>query len=349
MRKLSLSFCCMWILISVPWVSCALPMPDAPKPDKRVTLTTVRRDYLLGEPVLLELTFRNLSKVNMKVEENLVGPLRYDAPLWIARDGARFQEFSPNGAPDAKGGRRPIVLAPGGSLTYTYRVVVALSPEFQLALAKPGNYRVYAVYPYQVKIASNIVEVRIKEPAGEDAKVWQKLNERSLLTLLQTDTAYQQSNEVPLKMADLLGKYPTSGYAPGMRHTLSKVYFHQRKVIALPEQDQMKIGSVLGINTVRSFNDKRLGVRRKDFPTETGATLLEKRPVDQVLKVLSEASGVVLDAPKEIKSSTAECSVVLVGECMQSISDQLEASWERRGDGYFLVPFDANKQVKPRP
>ena len=31
---------------------------------------------------------------------------------------------------------------------------------------------------------------------------------------------------------------------------------------------------------------------------------------------------------------------------MQFLSDQLEASWEKRGNGYFLVPFNANEVPK---
>ncbi len=33
---------------------------------------------------------------------------------------------------------------------------------------------------------------------------------------------------------------------------------------------------------------------------------------------------------------------------MQSVADQLEASWERRGDGYVLVPFNADLTSQPK-
>jgi hypothetical protein len=199
-------------------------------------------------------------------------------------------------------------------------------------------------------IPSNIVHVRIKQPVGIDAKVWQELNNPALLTFLQTESAAETPLEVPLKIANLLHNYSDSGYAPGLRLVLSKVAPELRDKLAFAEAKHW--GEMLGIKGFARLEDdpadKRLEATRKD-------SFEQEMTVEQVLRSLSRSSGVKLDAPPAIKAKTLRIadSVASVRACMRILRRGLDASWERRGDGYFLTPNEpiagAPKNDKAQP
>lgn len=92
--------------------------------DNRVSLTTPRLEYLLGEPVLLDLKFRNHSKMDIKVVKTIIGASRYEAPVWRAREDEPFREFFPQ-VTDLLITRGVDTLKAGESLDYKYRVVGA--------------------------------------------------------------------------------------------------------------------------------------------------------------------------------------------------------------------------------
>ncbi len=316
----------------------------APMPDERLLLSTPRQEYLLGEPVLFELRLRNIGKEPIKVVQLTVTPDQYEAPLWISRNDEPFREFTPNVEIDKVLKRRVIPLGTGESLEYSYRVVGAPKNSLERAFPVATEYQVYADFPLylagaprSVQIASNVVKVHVKDPIGEDAKVWEELNHAAFLSLLQVEHPYGKP-DVPMKMAKILRSYPTSGYAPALRHALSKVYFHHR--LDLPEADQELLAISLGINRVEALSDDRLQARRMGvFDKDT--------PFAEVLKAFS-ALGVPLDAAPELlnKKVSLPDAYGSIRLAMRWLSDELEASWERRGKGYLLVPFDASK---PKP
>lgn len=326
-------------LIAVACAFQAKVKPMAPEPDTRLKLSTPRRDYLLGEPVLLDLKFRNDSKESIKVVEVVIEPGHYEAPVWIAPDGDRFEEFRPN-VSDYKRSRQVFTLRMGDALEYQYRVIGASRTGFQMPFAKPGAYRIYVVFPLYVagtpgtvEIPSNLVEVRVKQPAGDDAKVWDQLKDPAFLTLLQYENVDDKRKDVPLKLIELLRSYPNSGYAPALRMALSRIYFHKRS--GLPQQDQHKLAQALGITMIEGVADPRLDARRKE-PFEKDV------PLSKLLASLSQL-GVTLDALPELKEqkvNISEAYTTLRGS-MAALGDKLEATWEKRGDAYFLVPFQA--------
>ena len=92
-----------------------------------------------------------------------------------------------------------------------------------------------------------------------------------------------------------------------------------------------------GRKTIDPGADERLDGRQTE--------VLEKDlPLDKVLASLTKL-GVPLDAAPELKArKVALLSIFLtLRDNMRYLSDELEATWERRGDGYYLVPFDATK------
>lgn len=345
--------CC--LILSVLPLACGnreAKLWPAPDPDERLALSLPRRDYLLGEPIPFDLSFRNLGKGIIKVVECIVEPGHYEARVWIAPDGEPFQPFFPN-VTDWKVSRRVFSVGPGDDLKYQYRVIGAPWPKFRFAFAKPGKYRVYVLYPLwvwgaqqTVNIASNVVQVTIKPPLGEDAQVWRKLNDPSFLTILQIERVYKDNSGDALKMAELLRDYPDSGYTPALRHALAKIYFNHRLYLA--EKDQLRLAQTLGITYVDAIDDARLEARRKD-QLKKGTSLIEKEtPLAKVLDLMSEI-GVPFDSAPELKDRK-----VNIGRAyyklrlgMRQLSDELEASWERRGDGYFLVPFQAAPEKRP--
>jgi len=323
--------------------------PAAPQQDERLTLTTQRKEYLLGEPVIFKLIFRNTSKEIVKVAELVVTPGEYETPLRIAEEGSAFREFSPNLGTVCLIGRRAFPLGWGETLNYDYRVLGKPSREFQFAFPRAGNYRVYLEFPLSIAegggagtITSNVLEVRVNQPAGDDLKTWQDLNNREFLALLQLEAVDKERKDVPMKLAKLLRSHPTSGYAPAMRHVLARIYFRHR--LDLATEDQERLAQTLDISNVETLADDRLETRR--------AELLEKEiPLDKVLASLTKL-GVPLDAAPDLKTKkvTLIDSYFTLRLSMRSLSDDLEASWERRGNGYYLVPFDPTKDrgFKPK-
>ena len=364
MKNRPFALCWLFILMAGACADRDRSLDPAPKADPCLTLSTPRIEYLLGEPVLLNLILRNTSPEPVNVVECMVWPNHYEAKPWIAAGGLPFQEFSPNNAIQNVT-RRVSNLAPEDYLTYKYRVVGGRTTgEFRLAFAEPGDYRVYVRYPLwraeaaaTVEIASNVVQVHIKKPVGDNAKIWQQLNDPAFLTLLQTETVDKRNKNLVLKMGEILHENPGIGYAPALRHTLSVIYFHHdnRSSSGMTQQELAQIATTLGITEIDCFKDKRLGARR-DLPfddsklsrEEIRKKLGEKTPVSEILRTLSKSSGVKLNASDAVNSKKSDFREIdlSVRDRMHSLACELESYWERRGDGYFLVPFDAEKTPK---
>jgi len=309
----------------------------APPADPRLMVSTARAQYLLGEPVPFDLTFRNNSNDVIEVVEVFPDEI----PLWIASEAMPFERF-PRVSAIAKRDRRLISLRPGNVLNLQFRASVSF--QYELAFPKSGDYQVYAVFPLYVSgssgsvdISSNTVELRVREPQGLDLQVWAKLKDPSFLALLSHGHVNQQKKDVPLEMARVLEAHPKSGYAPAMRYALSKVYFHQR--FGLPEKEQESLAKILGITHVEKLSDERLKGLRKES--------LEKRALLSDILVSLSKYGVTFDASPELKKREASISdsAITLRLSMRSLSDELEASWVRRGGGYFLVPFEADKNI----
>lgn len=314
-----------------------VPMAAAPAPDDTLRLSTPRRAYLLGEPVPLDLTVCNTSKETIKVLEVFISPNYYETELKIARNGGGFKDFRPNEGDDKRGRRRMFTLEPGQTLTYKYRVVGAPLEQFHLAFPKPGDYRVYVQYAFDK--ASNLVPVTIMEPVGDDAKVWRQLKDPLYLTFLQHERLDDddKQKQVIMKIVDLLSAHPKSGYASALRHVLSKLAPDLRDSLSFEEATRM--GEVLEI---KGF------AHAEEDPTEKRLDAAWKQPAQDttygdILRSLSKASDVPLDAPGKFKATKVSMGAenTTVREYMRSLRG--EGNWERRGNGYFLVPFDAKK------
>src|SRR4029453_7895406 len=116
---------CLGLSIVLPLIFAyrAAQVSVPPNADERLALSTSRPDYLLGEPVVLVLTFSNTSKESLKVVEVIVEPSHYEASIWISANGEAFQEF-PRNSVVYKRTRQVFHLQPGDILQYKYRVVV---------------------------------------------------------------------------------------------------------------------------------------------------------------------------------------------------------------------------------
>src|SRR5437773_2689904 len=92
------------------------PIVNAPPADERLALSAPGREFLLGEPVVLDLRFRNRSKDSVKVLEVFAEPGGYEAPIYIAHERDEFMEFRPNFRPVGKRVRRMLELSSEGVL-----------------------------------------------------------------------------------------------------------------------------------------------------------------------------------------------------------------------------------------
>lgn len=307
--------------------------PVAPEADPRFTLSARRASFLLGEPVLLDLRFRNTSQDAINVRYTFRAS-SYEAPLFISRDGERYREF-PIGREPLKREGEEVTLGPNQALKYHYDVLGYGSP-YKLAFAKAGTYRVYAVYPIwfagaagTVDITSNVVEIRILESKGQDTEVWRELEDPEFVTRFAVP---ERNKAEVLRLAGILRKHPDSGYAAALRQDLARFYFRPRYRLSAVERLQMS--KLLGVTDVEAIADERLERKR---PPEAGAAV----GLDKILDSLSR-EGVHLEAVPGLMDEkiTLRGPCTTIRECMRYLSDALEASWERRDSGYCLMPFN---------
>ncbi len=327
-----------------------------------------RAEYLLGEPVRLQVTFTNVGDEELKVAEAFYEGSEPEIPVYI--DGQRFyfgylNSWSPpNGVP----------LKPGESWHYWLRVGFGscgsdrsqARPERRLAFEKPGVYQIRTgfdgkpVRSYDHE--SNTIKVTFKEPAGVDTKVWQRLQQMDGIFARLQWYKGPSKEQVP-KLLDLLDEFPQTGYAETFRSALRRYYFSQRSQVSLDER--AKIRQLTGITDVYEFKDPRLDAKtemRFDPAKIKVHDTTISLSLETLLQMLTEQTKIPFDASPYLKRRTISLWThavpgwgkppVNVREYMDSewVTDRLNAWWIKRGDGYALIreedPPDEPKPAK---
>jgi hypothetical protein len=199
-----------------------------------------------------------------------------------------------------------VPFAPGHVRKYEIRVLYEHFTATPLAFAKPGLYWVKVRYPLTHerpgppkssetrRFDSNTILLRINEPQGFDANVWQTLRAPEFLYFMQSGLLPREHPEVPRKSAELLRKYPKNIYEPALRYALKKYYRHERwyglkdRVFDDPVMEQIR--TILGLP------------REPDGPYQADEILDQvvsfdfgdNMRVDEALKKLSDLTGVPL-------------------------------------------------------
>ncbi len=362
--------------------------PDLEQPKGPVTLATPRSDYLLGEPVLLDVGFKNLTQQELRHREPVAKDVEPDIEVYISGNGREFERCLMCGA-IAKRVPRYVTLKPGEAISYRLRVLRNARTGFQsisprrasaLAIERPGEYFLKVLYPtFSVQgpshIESNVVAVRVKEPTGLDAKVWQRLQEMNrpekpmnvdaelweriqhrygVFAGIQSDSG--PSVEHAKNLIGILWESPKTSYAEAFRSALRRFYFSQRLQVSLEER--ARIRQLTGVTDVHEFKDQRLDAkvemgfdRAKIKVHDTWISL----SLETLLETLREQTRIPFEASPDLKRRTISLFTPPVNarEAMDSdwVTDRLNAWWVKRGDGYVLIREEdlespANKSAK---
>ncbi|MCR4416014.1 MAG: hypothetical protein NUV77_26660 [Thermoguttaceae bacterium] len=213
-----------------------------------VALTSLRTEYLLGEPVVLIVTLKNTGRSAVLA---WVGNFSYAVDLDIGRGEGPLRPY-----------KHPIEiwhdldaalpLQPGEQKVYVFRMLLhhgAHPGESQLVFAEPGRYRAKATYPlYPIcpkgrMVESKTVEFHINPPHGVDAKVWREINRPKFLRFLQSGELRREDGDVLNKALEILRATPETSYRVAIRWALRDYYAH-RRYFGLREPDSKACGKL---------------------------------------------------------------------------------------------------------
>lgn len=361
MHKFRLIFCCIGLVVFP--IGCQAGAEETSVTEKRpllkVRLTTPKKDYVLGESVPLRVTVKNTSNKTLKTWSV---DLKWEIGINISRDGNTFKQFTRGTFTDAEVETPVEPLKPRAEKRYFFRVLYTFyrkqTPErrSRLAFDKPGEYFVqvrYPLFPKREMFESNTIRIRITQPKGADAKVWEVLNEPEFLYFLQSGLVPKQDQKFPLKTANLLHSVESSSYHPALRYTLQR-YYH-RLPNPRPGFGDVKHGklfrSALGIEEelvaiVPLLRTRPLSYRKLDVQRVTyhfpNYTLLK-----EVLDEISRQTGVSLKLGPGIHETSRFRSVrksVTLREFMQTLVDPGLTTWVHEDNGFRLISVkDAKK------
>jgi len=178
---------------------------------------------------------------------------------------------------------------------------------------------------------SNTIEVNLVAPWGKDKKVFEVIRQPKYLYLIQTGWAGDREHLFSMEVVELLRTHPKTGYGRALRRGLTKYYESPTFYDNLEAREQIR--QVLGIETNVLFpEDRRLD-------REFELTLTEKTSIPDLVRKVSDVSGVPLDASPDLnrRSKTGTFGPMPLRTFVQRLHSPIIAQyWERRGDGYFL-------------
>lgn len=317
--------------------------PGSADPQRSVSIATSKDRYLLGEPVVLEFTFRNLSHRDVKVPEEWPGPSESSVHFYISSDGVHFRRFRFSQFDALPIGQKTRLVKVGESWKPQVRLLYNRVPP-GLAFEKPGKHWIKTGNKPSSSTnwhaESNTVCINIEEPKGADAEIWRQLNDPAFFAFFQDgEELTEQHKRLAMKLIDILETNPKSSYAPAIRHALAKP-FSLRFRSSLSFEEASRFGNAMEITgfapVEQDPRDKRLDVMRTE-------SFEQQTTIGYVLQSLSEDSGVTLDSTPEVKATPIRMadSHITVRDCMRTLRLGAGRHWERRGNAYFLVPLQA--------
>lgn len=202
-----------------------------------VAIESPRKRYLLGEPVLLDVTLRNTSP--KPIAAYLV-PHQY-IEVYAGPAGARRRLIDRYGEA-YKISLQSATLKPDEAWDHHLRILYVVGsdrdrrPAYWLALPKPGKYEILARLPLMSTdpdivrdgaryYSSKAIEVQVVEPKGDDEKIYGLIYNYESRYFLNNGRSLAGSGSdraTALEMARLLIKYPRSGYREAMRRALDE-------------------------------------------------------------------------------------------------------------------------------
>ena len=310
---------------------------------RSVTLVLAKDRHLPGDPVVLELQYRNLRQT-----------VRLVAQDWLDSDEPPFDIFTSSnesGYSLFRFGlsRRQLLdvprweFKPGDVWKHELRVLYSRMKGGTLAFPKPGTYFLKTGDQPPDALTwhaeSNVLKIHIEEPAGIDAKVWGQMQDRRVYSLLQSGSFAPKpqpdldppwaDRDTVLLIARLLKEHPETRYRAAFGWSLRRVYFRQG--LELTADERQAVREALGIIDVHTHADPRLdimvrGVRDREWL------------LGDLLATLSEQTRTPLDAPVEMKRQKVRLSIGdgNLRRAMATISIHFRTPWWPLGRGFVL-------------
>lgn len=232
-------------LVLLTWLlwgraSSLVSQQDQPKLELTIASSDLRgekKQFLLGEPIRLQLALRNIS------QDPQTGTFYLEfgtntLHVFIAKGESTFALYMPKSLKIAQ--RQDIVLSPITLQPQEKREVVEFvsfdvnSDDFALPTA--GRYRLKALHFFAIPdlnkaVESNVIEVEVVEPEGKDKEALQFIVDNKFKPFLTPEAGlFRVENETVVQLkAFVEEKFPDSTYAPYVKLGLEAICKTQRE------------------------------------------------------------------------------------------------------------------------
>jgi len=189
--------------------------------------------FVLGEMVTLTGKVTNVS-----AERKVLFRIQYKQWLYLSRDGKQLSRISGGG-----GGGLVNPFEPGKSLEVLARLQSGSAGEPGISLDQPGIYYIQAELETDVgeTLQSNVIEIRIVEPEGTDAKVWELLRGEDGTHqdyYLLVSGGVIKNKELLKKFVSIVQSYSESVYTLALRKGLVQYFENQLNKQQLSEPEK---------------------------------------------------------------------------------------------------------------
>jgi hypothetical protein len=217
-------------LLTLVTVCAAAALAQSTAAQLRLSLVSPKRQYVLGEPVKLQVTLVNTSAAPLELL-GLLAPRFGSLILGISDDNKTFKSYSGPGWGVADTYAKPTQLQAGQQIGQEFTVLWNhpipgardyLAGDF--AFPEAITYWLRVQLSDQVPVGpSNIVQISVGNPTGDDAAIWETMKaDPKIAYYMQTPrTDIEPSYKSQLEA--LRNKYPNSSYAPYLREALEKL------------------------------------------------------------------------------------------------------------------------------
>lgn len=227
-----------WLL----WGGASRLVSQQEQPKLELTITSSdlqgqKQRFLIGEPIQLRLTLRNLSKEPQTGTFNIkFGSATLH--VFIAKKGDAFTLYMPQSlriANRADIGHALITLQPGKKLEEIEFVSFDVNAN-DFAMPTVGHYQLkarhfFAMPDLSKTVESNVIEVEVVEPQGKDKEALQFIVDNKFKPFLTPEAkSFHVENETVVQLqAFAEEKFPDSTYAPYVKLGIEAICKTQRE------------------------------------------------------------------------------------------------------------------------
>jgi hypothetical protein len=191
-------------------------------------VTLEKNNLMFLEPLVIKFKFSNQTDKQIEFYK----PNLSDIELQITNEGGKFVLHKDLFAFYINRPRSISRLAPGESI----EEIFITKPGNDRLFKESGNFQLKFFIAQDEKKWSNVNNVVIKEPEGEDLEVWNKIKDKKSFAYFIQNAEILGSNIDPEETAkfqaeveDILQKYPNSFYAQSLRQSLDKFKANEAK------------------------------------------------------------------------------------------------------------------------